>query len=176
MNREVLNQAFIDCAFYGYLDGLKAILQAGVKFTHATWVEALKSAAVGDNLVVSRYIMSQFVVQKHEVVMDADWLTSLSKKSPEIAAEVDQADRYVRAIKLREKLAGFGIQAPEVATPSFYLKPAVVYAFVDDGGSAGGSDGLIYAGSDQFSRPKPTRKTESEIIGGWLHQTGGVNE
>lgn len=171
MNKEVLNQAFIDCAFYGYLDGFRAILDSGHKFSHPVWVEALKSAAVGDNLTTCRYIMSQFVAQRHEVVMDADWLTNLAKKNSVIASEVDKADRYVRAIKLREKLSGMGILAPEVDMPDFYQQPERIFSFVAESSEKGG-DGLIYAGSEQFSAVRPRSRSESDIIGGWLHQTG----
>ncbi len=180
MSNELINQAFIDCAFYGYFGGFKAILDSGKQFTHAVWAEALKNAATGENRQLLHFIMAQFVAQKSELVMDADWLKELTSKNPSVAAEVDQCDRYVRSIKLREKLKGMGVNAPEVALPSFVgATPERVYAFLPDhlpssGASKASSDGLIYAGDNGFrARVQSASQSEAAVISGFLKDAKG---
>lgn len=178
MNKESLKQTFIDCAFYGYVDGLKAVLAAGRTFGEGTWLEALRNAALGGNAEVVRFILNQFVVRKRDITLDTDWLKTLDEKEPAIAREIDLCDRYVRAEKLRGKLKEYGIGAPEVPIPEFIDTQAQMFEFVEmaeDQGSKDASKGdAVFAQADQFGKLPPRsggRVNDAQAVENWLAQT-----
>ncbi len=161
MKSDALNQVFIDCAFYGYTEGFKAILSSGKTFAPSVWFEALKGAAISGGAEVVRFILNQYVLQKLEIVADVDWLRLLDERNSLMAADIDACDRYVRSEKLRVKLEGYGIEAPAVAMPDFIDPNSVIYKFVreaeaesvDDADKAGkAGKGAVFAGSEQFGR------------------------
>jgi hypothetical protein len=161
LKSDALNQVFIDCAFYGYTEGFKAVLSSGKTFAPSVWFEALKGAAISGSADVVRFILNQYVLQKLEIVADVDWLRLLDERNSLMAADIDACDRYVRSEKLRVKLESFGIQAPAVSMPDFIDSSAVIYKFVresdaesveDSSAADKGSKGAVFAGADQFGR------------------------
>lgn len=181
MNKESLKQVFVDCAFYGYVDGMTSVLAADRTFGEATWLEALKNAALGGNGEVVRFILNQFVVRKRDITLDTDWLKTLDEKEPAIAREIDLCDRYVRAEKLRSKLKDYGIDAPEVPIPEFIDQKAQMYEFIEtaeeQGSGEAGKGEAVFAQADQFGKPPPLRPggraNDAQAVENWLAQTKG---
>lgn len=186
-NSDQMKQIFIDCAYYGYLGGLQAVLEADNHFDHDTWAEALRNSAIADNAEVAYFLLHQFILQREEIVLDSEWLRMLEVQSPRIAKEIDLADRYVRASKMREKLEGIGIRAPEVKTPPFFDPNTPVYLFAGRQRAPAPKkavpvEEIIHASAGQFGGDVPpvldkaVMKDEADIIADFLsnNRRGGI--
>jgi hypothetical protein len=110
---------FTRSASSGYLEGMQAMLKAGLRFSHMDWVDALEEAAHGAHKNVLRFVLRQLVAHGADIIPDNEWHARVKHVNAEMLPDVEAAEHYVRAGKVREKLRHKGIFAAEVPLPHF---------------------------------------------------------